>query len=795
MVTFSDWLRARSDAQLVALLSQRADLASPSPSTLLSLAARATSRASLLRATAALDAAHLTVLESVAVLDALGEDVTAERVISAIAAPPSPESSNTSSQATPDDAPTVLSLLDDLTTLALLWPPIPGTFRPAPGIEETVDAYPAGLGPALRPQDERPDLAQLGAPDAPVGTRAILAALEWGPPVGRIPSSADSPTSTPTRWLLDHGFLRQVDAHHVALPREVALDLRAGRTHRGLPPAPALPEPTLTQETVDAESARAAQEIVRTVAHLITVWQATPAPALRSGGLGVRELRRLAQQLDVDEPTAAVVVELALMTALVADDGADPSAFAPTVEADEWIAADLPTRWAALVAAWFPSARAPWLVGTRDDRGTLRSALEPDLHRVWVPRLRSQVLRVADQAPLAVVDADAVVDVLAWRSPRSVPPRAAVAALLREADLLGVTGAGGLAAAGQLLAAAPPLSVLDDDTRLALADALARSLPEAVDEVLLQGDLTGIVPGRPTPELEALLADSAEVESRGGAITVRFTPASVIGALDAGRSAEDLLADLARHSRSGVPQPLDYLVHDAARRHGQLRLGVASSYVRVDDPVLLAGLVEDPALRALGLFRLAPTVLASTAPAVQLLTALRERGLAPAMEDADGNVIHADRLTPHVRLPGRRTRRSSQHSRAVDGTAEHGSGGALRTDRLHALVTRLREQNQLTQERRAQGAAAPGTRAPASGRGAAAGTSDPLVALGLLREAAADGREVWLEVAGPTGALTRRRVRPLRIDAGRLRAVDVARESELTVAVHRIAGVEPATET
>lgn len=795
MVTFSDWLRARSDAQLVALLSRRADLASPSPSTLLSLAARATSRASLLRGAAALDAAHLTVLESVAVLDALGEEVTAERVAAAIDAP-------------------VLDLLEDLTTLALLWHPTPGTYRPAPGIEDTLDAYPAGLGPALRPQDTRPDVALLDSPDAPAGARAILTALQWGPPVGRIPSSPDSPTYVPTRWLLDHGFLRQVDAHHVTLPREVALDLRSGRTHQGLPPAPELPAPALSQETVDAEAARAAQEIVRAVAQVISLWQTTPAPALRSGGLGVRELRRLAQQLDVDEPVAAFVVELALMAGLITDDGGDPAAFAPTEVADEWLATDLPARWATLVAAWFASARAPWLVGTRDDRGALRSALEPELHRVWVPRLRSQVLRVAAQAPLAAVDAESVVAVLAWRAPRSVPPQTAVAALLGEAALLGVTGAGALAGAGALLAAAPPLTVLDEDARLALAESLERTLPEAVDEVLLQGDLTGIVPGRPTPALETLLTDAAEVESRGGAVTVRFTAASVIRALDAGRSAEDLLADLARHSRSGVPQPLDYLVHDAARRHGQVRLGVAASYIRVDDPVLLAGLVEDPALSALGLFRLAPTVLASTAPASQLLLALRERGLAPAMEDAAGKVVHSDRLSPRVRLAGRRSRRTSDRSRAVDGSPEHGGGGALRTDRLQALVTRLREQSRLTQERRAQGASpggevtgrgapASGTHGGQGGTGTAStagllggtGTSDPLVALGLLREAAADGHEVWLEVAGPTGALTRRRVRPLRIDAGRLRAVDVAREAELTVAVHRIAGVERVTDS
>ena len=52
--------------------------------------------------------------------------------------------------------------------------------------------------------------------------------------------------------------------------------------------------------------------------------------------------------------------------------------------------------------------------------------------------------------------------------------------------------------------------------------------------------------------------------------------------------------------------------------------------MRVEDPTLLAGLVEDPALAELGLVRLAPTVLAAQVGPVALLAALRARGLAPA---------------------------------------------------------------------------------------------------------------------------------------------------------------------
>jgi hypothetical protein len=297
-----------------------------------------------------------------------------------------------------------------------------------------------------------------------------------------------------------------------------------------------------------------------------------------------------------------------------------------------------------------------------------------------------------------------------------------------------------------------------------------------VDEVLLQGDLTGIVPGRPTPALAALLDRATRVESRGAALTVRFTAESVEEALDSGQSADDLLAELAGHARGRVPQPLDYLVRDTARRHGRLRVGTAGGYVRAEDPTLLAGLADDPALAELGLVQLAPTVLAAQVGPAALLAALRARGLAPAAERPDGQIVLA---RPHVRrVAGRGRRRRAVGGVVVAGTPAADGGGS--TQRLRALVPALRRAEAV--QRSGDGPGAPGT---------GAGTADPVAALATLREAVADGREVWLEVVDPQGTPQRRRVRPVRVDGGRVRAVDSARDAELTVAVHRIASVTP----
>lgn len=786
MATFSEHLRGRSDDELVHLLLRRPDLAHPSPATLASLAARATSRPSLERALATLDAAVLQTVESVVALLAgaePGAGVRAKDVVAAVGADRR-------------DAPAVRAALTTATGLALLHP-VGGrasdpVLRPAPGVAELLGPGTAGLA---TPTEHDPDPAAVAGllAQAPGAGRAVLDALAWGPPVGVRPTSG--PAAEAVTELVRLGLLARADERHVVLPRTVALALREGRTHR----APATPPPTADLPRRDpalvaAEHAAAAERSVRLMAGLVRVWGAAPPSVLRAGGLGVRDLRRTAAALELTEPEAAFVVEIAGVGGLVRDDGDESPHYVPSTAADEWLALDLPARWARLAAWWAATTRTPALVGTRDDRGGVRPPLGPELGRPWAPRLRQAVLGLlAEAGPGAAPDGGQVRAALAWRTPRSVPPRDAVDAVLREAGWLGVLGAGALAPAGHALL--DP----DADPRAALAEGLAAALPPAVDDLLLQADLTGIVPGRPSQDLEALLDTCARVESRGGAVTVRFTPESVRDALDAGTTADDLLAALAAHTRGGVPQPLEYLVRDAARRHGRLRTGAASSYVRTEDPALLAGLAEDPRHAALGLVRLAPTVLAAQAPLHELLAALRAHGLAPVAETPDGQVLHA---APTVRRVAASRYRPTEVPRGAMPPAE----------RATALVAVLRR----AEEARTGGAAATGTgavggavlpvppslrdratgvsaataaaRADGPGR-AGRGTADPAEALGLLREAAAGHLDVWLDLVGSRGALERRRVRPVRVDGGRVRVVDTARDAEIVVAAHRVAAV------
>ncbi|WP_423463025.1 helicase-associated domain-containing protein [Promicromonospora sp. MS192] len=911
---FADDLRQRSDTALAALLRARPDLATPSPSTLRSLAARASSRTSLERALARTDALTLQVLEAVLALEPL-VGASEPRATTDRPAPddppvtdpplPGPLTTDVVTRAlggSAADEPAVERAVRRAVDQALLWDAGPaataGDDRPAgpldlrtvPGLDELLGPNPAGLGPHLSPAPDglatavgralgtTPQPAAPGAAldallaSAPPGTRTVLDALAWGPPVGLVPAAGTRPRDA-VNWLVTEHLLVRSDARHVVLPRLVGLALRDGRTHRApraVPPAPAGREVPLA--TADAEAASAALELVRRVRLLRRSWDENPPSVLRAGGLGVRDLRRVAAELESDERAAAFVVEVAALAGLVRDDGEAPPSYVPTVA--DWDDLDDAGRWARLAEAWLSSRRAPWLVGSRDDKGALRAPLSPDLQRPWVPRLRNGVLGVlagpdgatpgtaGPDALAAPVPAEgtvlaptpeAVVEVLTWHTPRSVPPSSAVEGLLAEAEWLGVTGAGALSTPGRALLrphapdartdgatgpaslGTPPDGPIPDGAPVTdgAADALRAVLPHEVDEILLQGDLTGIVPGRPSRQLARLLERAADVESRGAATTVRFSPASVTRALDQGGTADELLDELARRSPVPVPQPLDYLVRDTARRHGAVRVGSASSYLRAADATVLAGLEHDPTLAGLGLVRLAPTVLAASVPAAALHEALRERGLVSALEGPDGRVLVARRGVTGRAMPAPRSAAAIRM-----GT---GSDVATRAPDPEALVAELRAVEEAARSgarARAEaaavarsvtgavahpgehgpgapvsggavagppGARAPRNGAPAPGNGAVRqpagpedddpGTQHPADGLALLRDALRDGSTVIVEMAGHTGRLERRELRPLNLDGGRLRALDPDREAELTIAVHRIASVLPTSST
>jgi hypothetical protein len=304
----------------------------------------------------------------------------------------------------------------------------------------------------------------------------------------------------------------------------------------------------------------------------------------------------------------------------------------------------------------------------------------------------------------------------------------------------------------------------------AAARLLAPLLPEPLDHVLLQADLTAVAPGplrRPLAEVLGVLAD---VESKGGATVYRFTPGSVRRALDAGRSASDLHAFLAEHSRTPVPQPLTYLIDDVARRHGHLRVGAASAYVRCDDESVLNEILADKRAGALRLRRLAPTVLAAQADPAALLDGLRAMGFAPAAESAEGDVL-ITRAHAHRTPPRTAPEPVPDGPPVPDGTLLAAAIRAIRAGDLAATAPRK-----------------PAEDAAPLGPGQLPRTSSAET-LATMQAAVLTGEALWIGYVNAEGAASQRVIAPVRVEGGFVTAYDHTADEVRTYPLHRITGV------
>ncbi|MET9355889.1 helicase-associated domain-containing protein [Streptomyces sp. NPDC006617] len=849
--SLAEALRVRDDVSLAALLRSRPDLITPVPTDLTQLATRAGTRASVVRALERLDRFALQTAEALAV-----------------APDPASYGELLALMAGDEQDPAVAAALPRAAALlreqALVWGAddrlrlvrtarellAPSPQHPSPtGLGPTVREATAGMSPG-RIQEI---LAAVGLPSThdsvsavlalgglfahrrrmagllaglPGESREVLDRLVWGPPYGQVTHDP----AAHLRALLDRGLLLPTAPGTVVLPREVALHLRAGRAHRAPEPVPPPVEAAVTHrpQVVDATAAGQALAALATVDELLKEWDEGGPSVLRAGGLSVRDLKRTAVALDLPEPVAAFWVELAYGAGLIASDGEAEERYAATPAYDEWRELPPAERWARLAGTWLTATRTPGVVGGRDAKDRTLSALGPNLDRSAAPEVRHRVLALLAGLPEGASPVEeSLLARLRWERPLRGPQReqreqrepgkardddlrSRIARwTLSEAELLGVTGRGALAAPGRALIGAPeaprpaaeetgepegpgdklpvhhhrtpPVTAPPTPAERAAAVATAARLleplfPELLDHVLLQADLTAVAPGPLERGLADVLGVLADVESKGGATVYRFTPGSVRRALDAGRSAAELHTFLARHSRTPVPQPLTYLIDDVARRHGRLRVGAASAYVRCDDDATLDEILADKRAAGLGLRRLAPTVLAAQADPATLLDGLRAIGFAPAAESAAGDVLIA-RADSHRTPPRAAPEPVPDGPPAPDDTL------------LTAAIRAVRAGDRASTTPRKPG---PGDGEGGDEGGAPSGTlprTGAAETLATMQAAVLTGEALWIGYVNAEGAASQRVIAPIRVEGGFVTAYDHTADEVRTYPLHRVTGV------
>ena len=712
--SLADSLRRFGDDRLEALLVARPDLASPLPRGIGPLAARAAGPTSARRALEALTLPELHLVEALAVLE---DGASPAQLAAAVSAEPA----------------TIAAGLERLITLAVVWGQDElHLIRP---LREGLRT-PAGLA-APTPEDPSAQEARQRVERARSSLPGVLETLAWGP-------SAVSGSGRLASELLAAGIvMADGDGGALHIPRTVQLALREGRvrrTHTAQRPCP--DGPALSERIPGSRTAQSVDRAFEALRLLGTVrgFDEDPPGVLRRGGLPQRDLRRLAERAGAPLLTYATVLQSAWQAGLIGHDGQE---WHPTADWDAHRRLSAELRWAELALAWARGHHLAAVVGTPDAAGTGRSLLSEMTRRDGVRTRRGSLLRLLRTTPGIDASEESLAAALAWAFPL-VPAeviREETSALLVEGQALGLLDGGALTDLGHELVLALDEEITRADARLATA--LEGKAPPPVQEVLLDADLTVVVPGRPAERLLPLL-DWTEVVSRGGALTLRFTTATVRRALGDGRDAESLLALLEATSRSPVPQALTYLLRDEQRRHGRVQISRATTVLTAETEVLDL-LQVAPEARPLDLHRLAPTVAVTLSDPGFALQVSRQAGLAPQAVGADGRPV-PDELTHSLR------------------------GGPVDSDLVTIDGPDLR---------------LPPAEAVARLRAAEEGATD-LSLTDRLLDAISRGEEIPLGIVDGRGGVEVRRAIPLSLEGGRLRAREAGRDEEFTVLVHRV---------
>ena len=416
------------------------------------------------------------------------------------------------------------------------------------------------------------------------------------------------------------------------------------------------PEPmrsTAAASLVRNASLAAIADLLGDAGDLLAALQQTPATTLRTGGVGMRELRRLTvarsgepRPDDAQIGETGWLLELLVAAALLELD-VDADQWVPTSSARRWRRAPRHRRHQLLVAGWLLAPRSPLLLRGPHPTARIAPALTPERQRGDAPALRDRILRTAaalagdpgTPADLYALDlpddvepeqnalSGALVDRMRWDRPvllARIHP--VLPAMVREAERLGLLAVGTLSDAGRALASetGDPDSAENTqaDRLAAMAAQVGAALPSQVDRIHLQSDLTAVAVGALEPGVEAGLEALASKETRGGVPTFRFTADSLRRGLSGGWTVDQIRSFLAQHSLAEIPSSLQTLVEDAARTWRGVTIGSAASWLLEPDAERRDALLEHPRLQHLGLRAVTSEVLVCDVDADVLARAL-----------------------------------------------------------------------------------------------------------------------------------------------------------------------------
>jgi hypothetical protein len=609
-------------------------------------------------------------------------------------------------------------------------------YRTPTNLKILIGDEPAGLGPIAVKKFDFSILKEI-----PKASEEVLAKLTWGPPRGQI-GNIKKPGNA-IGWLLDNGVLVALDSNTVALPRDVAIKLRGGKIHKEMvSKAPNLIGKEVVQKQIDLAAIANISTILRWCEELLHNLSDEPPTALRTGGLGVRDLKKIAEHLGIDETCAGFVAELCYLGGLLVIDSDDQ--ILPTSAFDIWLTKSAEERWYSLVVLWLDTSRVSGLIGKNSDKNV--APLGPELDRAGASLIRRSTLKVLNDNPQLTPDVKSLQEIVKWINPQRAN-NDYVEWTLREAEWLGITGQGALSTFGS--------NLLNEKEVLEIESAL----PKPVDHILIQADNSAVAPGPLTPELASEMGTIADIESRGGATVYRFSDSSIRRGLDHGKTGDQIKTFLSKISKTPMPQPLEYLITDIAKRHGRLRVGSAHTYIRCEDEGLVQQILHDKKCEHLRLRKIAPQVLVTDFELAEVIGELREFGYLPAAENSGGVLLSQPNL-----------RRSKSRPKPPRIISEF-------TAPKDAIVTAAVKTIRAGERSKKVEPIIPGTSSNET--------------LALINQYINEGKSLIISYADNNGGVSNRIIEPISISLGTLTARDETSDEILQFRIPRINGVAP----
>jgi hypothetical protein len=168
-------------------------------------------------------------------------------------------------------------------------------------------------------------------------------------------------------------------------------------------------------------------------------------------------------------------------------------------------------------------------------------------------------------------------------------------------------------------------------------------LPPPQRKLICQADLSLVAPGPLPTELEIAVRRFADTEHIGMASTYRMSALSISHGLETGLTEAQIRGWLQELTDKPLPQPVDYLIREAAQRFGRLTVSAGEletkSLIKSLDSILLAQILNESKLKPFAMYAMPDGSVGCRFEPEMVYFGLRDAGFSAVRIESSGKVI------------------------------------------------------------------------------------------------------------------------------------------------------------